>query len=136
VSEYLIRFIYKRKGSFSQFFRSDFGLSDGVNRDDEDNSWLGDYSNSYAIQTGYLYACWLAGESHNFEFPEGAIQPRWKSNGSNVMGCGIVLNPEDKLWIFFTFNGQLLGELALGVSRININRMHIFNLINFNINYN
>jgi hypothetical protein len=32
----------------------------------------------------------------------------------NVIGCGLVLDSEDKLWIFVTFNGKLMGELALG----------------------
>jgi hypothetical protein len=115
VSEHLIKFICKRKGwILLAFFRVEVGLSDGANRDD-DNSRIGDYSNSYAISTaGYDERCWLAGESYYFEFPEGAIRPRWKSNSRNVMGCGLVLDTEDKLWIFFTFNGQLLGEWCWG----------------------
>jgi hypothetical protein len=55
----------------------------------------------------------LAGVQHRFEFPEEAIRPREKEYG-NVYGCGLVLDPEDKLSIFFTLNGYLLGELVLG----------------------
>jgi hypothetical protein len=59
-----------------------------------------------------MISCWLAGEYHPFELPEGAIRPKMKKNG-NVYGCGIVLDPNNKLAIFFTLNGQLLGELML-----------------------
>jgi hypothetical protein len=82
------------------------GLSDGCI---PDNSWIGEYSNSYAVPTGYFHGCRLARETHHFELPEGAIRPRWKRNGMNVSGCGLVLDPEEKLWIFFTLNGNLLG---------------------------
>jgi hypothetical protein len=51
----------------------------------------------------------------NCQKEEGAIQPRFKFGSINVFGCGLVLDPENKLWIFFTLNGQLLGELALEV---------------------
>jgi hypothetical protein len=96
--------------------------------------WIGDYSNSYAI---HLYIeCWLAGERHPFELPEGAIEPRWKRNGINVLGCGLVLDPEDKLWIFFTMNGKLRGELVLEVLRIRKKILCIFPVINLNINLN
>jgi hypothetical protein len=60
----------------------------------------------------------LAGERHLFELPEGAIRPKWKEYW-NVLGCGLVLDPEDKLAIFFTLNGKLFGELVLEVLRIN-----------------
>jgi hypothetical protein len=62
-----------------------------------------------------MYECCLARERHYFELPEGDVQPRWKRNGLDVFGCGLVLDLEDKLWIFFTLNGKLLGELVLEV---------------------
>jgi hypothetical protein len=76
---------------------------------------IGRYPNSYAIQTGNLNGCWLAGERHQlqFELPEGVIQPSWKRIGFNVYGCGLVLDPENKLCIFFTLNGKLFGELVI-----------------------
>jgi hypothetical protein len=129
----------KRKVSFTQFFRFEVGLSDGTYHDD-DNSWIGDYSNSYAISTdGYYHnGCWLAGATHNFGLPEGAIRPRLKSSiDANVFGCGLVLDCDDKLWIFFTLNGKLLGELALRALRISKHKSYVyFQLINLNTNYN
>jgi hypothetical protein len=94
----------KNLGNFSQFFRCSIGLSAGVI---PDNSWIGQYPNSYAIQIGHSsYACRLAGTAHQF------IRPRWKHHSSNVYGCGLVLDPKDKLWIFFTLNGQLMSKLV------------------------
>jgi hypothetical protein len=55
--------------------------------------------------------------------PEGAIRPEEKEYG-NVYGCGLVLDTQDKLWIFFTLNGKLLGELVLQILRINKERFH------------
>jgi hypothetical protein len=56
-----------------------------------------------------LNRCWLAGEYLLFELPEGAIRPRMHEY-DNVFGCGIVLDPDNKLAILFTLNGKLLGE--------------------------
>jgi hypothetical protein len=106
--------------------------------DNPDNLWIGDYANSYAFSTG-LYACYLDGELHQLELPEGAIEPKFKANGIDVYGCGLVLDPEDKLCIFFTLNGNLLGELVLVLDalRINKKKSHVyFRLINYNINRN
>jgi hypothetical protein len=108
--------------------RCNYGLSDGAI---PDHLWIGQNSNSYAIPIGrhYCYLCWLAGASHIFELPEGAIRPRIKENG-NVFGCGIVLDPEDKLTIFFTLNGQLLGEFRMREFKQNKKKelMYISNL--------
>jgi hypothetical protein len=41
---------------------------------------------------------------------EGAIRRPEKKKYANVYGCGLVLDPENKLSIFFTLNGNLLGE--------------------------
>jgi hypothetical protein len=97
---------------FLTIFRWTVGLSDGANPD-YDNSWIGRYQNSYAIPTGRLSYCLLAGDHYQFELPEGVIQTKLKDNRSNFYGCGLVLDPEDKLWIFFTLNGQLMGEFVL-----------------------
>jgi hypothetical protein len=104
---------YKKKDYFSSQFliRLRVGLSDG---EIPDNLSIREYSNSYAIPNYHnLDECWLAGELHHFVLPEGAIQPRRKLPGINVFGCGLVLDPEDKLCIFFTLNGQLLGEFRM-----------------------
>jgi hypothetical protein len=100
----------QKNQSFTQFFRGYIGLSgDPIPY----NPWIG-HSNSYAIRIPYhyCYGCWIDGETHRFELPEGAIRPAMKEVG-NAIGCGIVLDSEDKLAIFFTLNGQVCGELML-----------------------
>jgi hypothetical protein len=74
-------------------------------------SFVGDLPNSYAIEDGYNY-CWLSGKEHHFEWPNGAIKPEWNGKG-DVYGCGLLLNPENKLSIFFTVNGLLMGQSPL-----------------------
>jgi hypothetical protein len=90
--------------------------------------------------TAFYYddECWLAGKRYRFELPEGAIRPRWERKSINVFGCGLVLDPNDKLAIFFTLNGKLAGKLVPKVLRIKFkNLMHTcFQLINCNINHN
>jgi hypothetical protein len=98
----------KKCDNYLQFFRSYIGLSYGA----PNNSWLGVHSNSYALLPYLVFdRCWLAGEHHRLQLPEGVVRPKWKCNG-NVFGCGLVLDPKDKLAIFFTLNGKLLGELV------------------------
>jgi hypothetical protein len=94
----------------NQFFSSNVGLSGAIA--DPDNSWIGEYSNSYAINIDYEYEGLLAGTPHRFELPEGANRPQRKQFG-NVFGCGLVLDPDNKLAIFFTLNGKVLGELMV-----------------------
>jgi hypothetical protein len=69
--------------------------------------------NSYGIVTPIanrnLYQFLLSGQRHRFEFPDGVIRPKLKETG-NVIGCGILINPDDKLTIFFTLNGILAGQ--------------------------
>jgi hypothetical protein len=112
---------------FKQFFRCYVGLSGAI----PDNSLIGGYSNSYAMPIighhHHCYGCLLAGERHRFELPEGAIQPEMKQFG-NVFGCGLVLDPDNNLAIFFTLNGKLLGELMLEVWK---NMSCIFAIISF-----
>jgi hypothetical protein len=109
-----VRRNWATKRSFRTIFRGCVGFSDGAIPDDN-NSWIGGYPNSYAIHIANLYVCNLAGqpEPHYFELPEGAIRPSWKCKSINVFGCGLVLDSEDKLCIFFTLNGKLMSELVL-----------------------
>jgi hypothetical protein len=45
--------------------------------------------------------------------PNGAIKPKWSWLG-DVIGCGLVLNCQNDVAIFFTLNGILLGEFTHG----------------------
>jgi hypothetical protein len=76
--------------------------------------------------------CRLAGEPHYFEFPERAIRPKLLRN--NICGCGLVLDPVDKLWIFFTLNSKLLGKLVLQVLILRIKKGIMYISNNFTIN--
>jgi hypothetical protein len=110
------------------------GLSDGAI---PDNLWIGHCPNSYAIQIGlHYYGCRIAGNPHQLGLP-GAIRPRLKRQQSDdFFGCGLVLDPENKLWIFFTFNGKLMCELASEVLRGLKKPQLYFHLINFYMNHN
>jgi hypothetical protein len=83
------------------------GLSSGTIPAAEVIGWC---RNSYAILDGFQNECYLAGESHSFQLPEGAIRRPEMKEYANTYGCGLVLDPENKFAIFFTLNGQLLGE--------------------------
>jgi hypothetical protein len=123
VSEYLItfKFVKEKVDYFTQFFRAWVGLSGTI----ADNLEIGRYPNSYAIAIpifgGFRHhcRCFLAGEYHRFELPEGAIRPKINQFG-NVFGCGLVLDPDNKLAIFFTLNGQLLGKILSIIFKIYI----------------
>jgi hypothetical protein len=113
VSEYYLELCVEEKVdhfTFTQIFsRCIVGLSDGVTP-----YLISQNSNSYAISIPvlghYLYGSFLDGEFHRFELPEGTVEQEMKEN-ENVFGCGLVLEPDNKLAIFFTLNGQLLGKL-------------------------
>jgi hypothetical protein len=51
----------------------------------------------------------MSGNKHPFEWPTGAIKPKWNGIG-DVRGCGLLLNSANELSIFFTGNGILLGQ--------------------------
>jgi hypothetical protein len=36
----------------------------------------------------------------------------WNFNSPNVNGCGLLMDPNDKLAVFFTFNGKLKGQFG------------------------
>jgi hypothetical protein len=88
-----------------KFRNSLVGLSSGNIPDD---SCVGVSPNSYSIQNGST-SCWLAGEKHPIKWQNGAIKPKWNGKG-DIAGCGLVLNPENELSIFFTENGILMGQ--------------------------
>jgi hypothetical protein len=95
---------------FSKFRNILVGLSSG---NIPDGFHVGDLPNTSAIEERRDY-CWLSSNKHPFEWPNGSINPEWKWNGpGDVNGCGLLLNPENKLSIFFTRNGVLLGQSPL-----------------------
>jgi hypothetical protein len=62
------------------------------------------YSLHYILERGCCDSCSLQNKEHKFEWPEGAIKPKWNGQG-DVFGCGIVLDYNNKMAIFFTLNG-------------------------------
>jgi hypothetical protein len=93
---------------YSKFRHILVGLSSG---NIPNGSIVGYLQNSYAIGEGSKY-CWLSGQSHLFEWPNGAIGPKWNGRG-DVFGCGLLLNAENEVSIFFTGNGLLMGQFPL-----------------------
>jgi hypothetical protein len=92
-----------------------FGLSDGIIPEYKE---IGEHPNSYAfVQLSFTTCCFsLAGEDHQFEFRPGM------NFGYNVFGCGLLLDPNDKLAIFFTLNGSIIGQYRKSNCRINRSR--------------
>jgi hypothetical protein len=67
----------------------------------------------------------LAGESGHFELPVGVDGPRLNSVGTDVYGCGLLLDPEEKLAIFFPLNCQILAIKVMP------NNIPIFTTVHF-----
>jgi hypothetical protein len=86
------------------------GLSDGMM---PANELPDSYSNSYVLPENWAL-CFISAEHHHFVCPGvGAVfRPEWKPKG-NIFGCGLLLDPNDKLAIFFTVNGKLMGQFSL-----------------------
>jgi hypothetical protein len=96
------------------------GLTDGkIPR----GGWLFQLPNCYyigiPIPTVNIYRFRLAGQRHRFEFPEGIVRPVLKDTG-NVYGCGILMNPDDNVTIFFTRNGILIGSILITFFDLNL----------------
>jgi hypothetical protein len=66
---------------------------------------VGKSPNSYATPLGFDYYL-LSAEEHAFEWPNGTEKHAIR----DVLGCGLLLSPKNRLSIFFTFNGILLGQ--------------------------
>jgi hypothetical protein len=66
--------------------------------------------------------CLLSGHEHFFDWSDGAIIAMLHGYG-DVFGCGLVCGPDNKLAIFFTANGTLMGQLS------HIRDMRKFNLL-------
>jgi hypothetical protein len=88
---------------FNRFF---IGYSDGSI---PDYKLVGQCPNSYGLPNSKY--CLISGDMHDFEWPEGATKPkRVGATKGDVDGCGLLLSPDNKLAIFFTFDGILIGE--------------------------
>jgi hypothetical protein len=72
--------------------------------------------NTYAMPEKHHY-CLLSGKKHLFQWPLRASKPIW-TGCEDVFGCGLVLSADDKLAIFFTTNGILMGQLSQLCSKI------------------
>jgi hypothetical protein len=68
---------------------------------------------TYAIATSYKNGRNGGFQFQQFELPMGV---RLESNAQgNVYGCGILIDPDNKLITFFTLNGFLLGQFFFGL---------------------
>jgi hypothetical protein len=76
------------------------------------SQFIGKKPDSYAIEYGNKTFCWIADEVHAFELANNENRPAYNGLG-DILGCGLLMNPENKLAIFFTLNGTLLGKLCL-----------------------
>jgi hypothetical protein len=101
---------------FCNYFRFLVGLS-GC-KDDSCIRAGGDL-NYYAIETGTDHKCFLAGKSRGFQLPADGIRQKHKGSwGNNVYGCGLLVDPNNELAIFFTLNGILMGQFLYGHGHI------------------
>jgi hypothetical protein len=94
------------------------GLSD---RSIPDGKILGECSNSYGrwcLNSKF----WLPLKKHDIEWSEGVTKPEWdEPEIGDIYGCGLLLSPDNKLAIFFTLNGILLGEILFKCMWIRLN---------------
>jgi hypothetical protein len=51
----------------------------------------------------------LNGNAHRFDWSNGGVKPEWNGMG-DVIGCGILMDANNELDIFFTLNGILRGK--------------------------
>jgi hypothetical protein len=90
-----------------KFSRYYVGLSNGNISDD--GQWIPPTQSYYYFGSGSDY-CTLDKNKHIFEWPNGTIKPIWNGRRGDIIGCGLVLSPNNQLAIFFTLNGILLGQ--------------------------
>jgi hypothetical protein len=70
--------------------------------------WICNSRNYHFFGNGHDH-CYPNTKKHIFEWPNRAIKPKWNGRG-DVVGCGLVLSPNNQLAIFFTGNGILMGQ--------------------------
>jgi hypothetical protein len=106
--KYRNQFKFTEKEKFKKFRQICVGLSNG---NIPDESCFTNSPNCYALLAGGD-CCFLSGRLHNFKWSTGANKPVWNGQG-DVIGCGILMSSANKMFIFFTLNGILLGLLFL-----------------------
>jgi hypothetical protein len=95
-------------------FRAFFvGMSSQFLPDGHTSLPLIETSPNYYTHPSNFNHCWLSGKKHEFEWPNGTPQPKLNAK-NNVVGCGLLLDAQNKLSVFFTENGTFLGKLLLG----------------------
>jgi hypothetical protein len=77
----------------------------------EDSS-LDTHLNCYAMSRRWVKLFYyIDGKKHEFECPDELVKPK-ALKCEDVFGCGLLLNLENKLFIFFTRNGTLMGQFG------------------------
>jgi hypothetical protein len=66
-------------------------------------------ANSYGRHIDYTSYCLVSGTVHNLDMWQ---RLKWEEH-ENVHGCGILLEPNGRISIFFTVNGILLSNFSL-----------------------
>jgi hypothetical protein len=121
----------KKKIKFRDFHNFRFlyvGLSNGKIPDDQEAQYS---PNCYGIYDRDHDNYWHDGQRQRLELPSGAIIPEWKARlpfelatdpnrpewnyHGDVIGCGLLLDSENELAIFFSLNGILRGLFGLGI---------------------
>jgi hypothetical protein len=76
--------------------------------------WTCDSRNYHFFGNGRDYCC-ASRKKHIFEWQNGTTKPTWNGEG-DVVGCGLVLSPDNQLAIFYTGNGILMGQFLLSTN--------------------
>jgi hypothetical protein len=102
---------------FEKFRQTRVGLSNGFI---PQSSSFTNSPNCYALSAGEDW-CFLSGRMHDFKWPTGENESGWNWIGQgDVIGCGILMDPANKVFIFFTLNGILMGSLFSFFVLINV----------------
>jgi hypothetical protein len=92
---------------FNHFSDVRIGLSDGVIPNQNNPSSFFFRPNICVLFLPKDYCFYYITAEDHLILPEGAKK---YDSSRNVYGCGLVLDPEDKMAIFFTSNGMFIGS--------------------------